>query len=234
MNVVVQIFHIFTLFERNVIFRLDHNTHHCLCQHTGGDTSSLQGALFCSNTDRLTMDNIYGLGQMSVESTWSLLGLLDRDQLLDTVDSSSVATDTGSSTTGLLQPLRSRSVSPPSPLTDAAKTRSSVIGGLDIHSCLQFLLDLYGQVLSPLATPRTPLMQLNATIRSVVMLSDLFTERPQFEWMFKILLELLHSHPLEDELISQYLVIGVCKAAAILGVVRMANICFHLGGFVNI
>ena len=105
--------------------------------------------------------------QMSVESTWSLLGLLDRDQLLDTVDSSSVATDTGSSTTGLLQPLRSRSVSPPSPLTDAAKTRSSVIGGLDIHSCLQFLLDLYGQVLSPLATPRTPLMQLNATIRSV-------------------------------------------------------------------
>ena len=105
--------------------------------------------------------------QMSVESTWSLLGLLDRDQLLDSEGSSSVATDTGASTTGLLQPLRSRSVSPPSPLTDAAKTRSSVIGGLDIHSCLQFLLDLYGQVLSPLVTPRTPLMQLNATIRSV-------------------------------------------------------------------
>ena len=104
---------------------------------------------------------------MSVESTWALLGLLDRDQLLDSEGSSSVATDTGASTTGLLQPLRSRSVSPPSPLTDAAKTRSSVIGGLDIHSCLQFLLDLYGQVLSPLATPRTPLMQLNATIRSV-------------------------------------------------------------------
>ena len=67
MNVVLQIFHIFTLFERSVIFRLDHNTHHCLCQHTGGDTSSLQGALFCSNTDRLTMDNIYGLGQVGTD-----------------------------------------------------------------------------------------------------------------------------------------------------------------------
>ena len=107
---------------------------------------------------------------MSVESTWSLLGLLDRDQILDNVASSSVATETTSSSSlsaTLLEPFRSRSASPPSPLTDAAKTRSSVIGGLDIHSCLQFLLDLYGQVLSPLATPRTPLMQLNATIRSV-------------------------------------------------------------------
>ena len=53
------------------------------------------------------------------------------------------------------------------------------------------------------------------------MLSDLFTERPQYDWLLKVLLGLLQSHPLEDELISQYLVIGVCKAAAVLGVVSM-------------
>ena len=53
------------------------------------------------------------------------------------------------------------------------------------------------------------------------MLSDLFTERPQFDWMLKVLLELLHSRPLEDELVSQYLVIGICKASAVLGVVSV-------------
>ena len=57
----------------------------------------------------------------------------------------------------------------------------------------------------------------------VVMLSDLFTERPQFDWMLKVLLELLHSRPLEDELVSQYLVIGICKASAVLGVVSVSR-----------
>ena len=50
--------------ERNDRFRLDLDTHHCLCQHTGSDSSGLQGALFCSNADRLTSDGSYGLGQV--------------------------------------------------------------------------------------------------------------------------------------------------------------------------
>ena len=62
-----------------------------------------------------------------------------------------------------------------------------------------------------------------ASYPQVVMLSDLFTERPQFDWMLKVLLELLHSRPLEDELVSQYLVIGICKASAVLGVVSVSR-----------
>jgi huntingtin len=47
------------------------------------------------------------------------------------------------------------------------KQRSSSLSGLDVHSCLQFLLELYSQWLSPGANPKTPLMQLNETVKSV-------------------------------------------------------------------
>ena len=50
------------------------------------------------------------------------------------------------------------------------------------------------------------------------MLSDLFSERVQFEWMFSTLLDLNNSSS-EDELMNQYLVIGLCKAAAVLSLV---------------
>ena len=42
-----------------------------------------------------------------------------------------------------------------------------MVSGLDIHSCLQLLLELYGQVVAPNATPKVPLMQLTETIKSV-------------------------------------------------------------------
>lgn len=45
------------------------------------------------------------------------------------------------------------------------KQRSSKVHGLDIHSCLQFLLELYGTLLS--VNNKTPLMQLNETVKSV-------------------------------------------------------------------
>ena len=38
---------------------------------------------------------------------------------------------------------------------------------IDINSCLQFLLDLYGQWLSPSASPKPPLMLRNEVIKSV-------------------------------------------------------------------
>ena len=47
------------------------------------------------------------------------------------------------------------------------KERSSAVSGLDIHSCLQFLLEQFGQFLAPNAAPRVPLMQLNETVKSV-------------------------------------------------------------------
>lgn len=47
------------------------------------------------------------------------------------------------------------------------KERASAISGLDIHSCLQFLLEQFEQFLSPSASPRVALMQLNETVKSV-------------------------------------------------------------------
>ena len=54
----------------------------------------------------------------------------------------------------------------------------------------------------------------------VLALSDIFTERQQFMWMLDALMEVYRTHPTEDELVTQYLVVGICKAAAIVGVVR--------------
>ena len=49
--------------------------------------------------------------------------------------------------------------------------------------------------------------------------SDLFTERNQFDMMFSTLMELQKLHPMEDEILNQYLVPAICKAAAVLGMV---------------
>ena len=60
----------------------------------------------------------------------------------------------------------------------------------------------------------------------VVALSDLFTERHQFEWMLDALLEVNRTHPTEDELVNNYLVVGICKAAAIVGLVSSITFTF--------
>lgn len=54
----------------------------------------------------------------------------------------------------------------------------------------------------------------------VVVLSDVFTDKSQFDWMLTTLLDIYKSHPGEDELVTQYLIVGICKAAAVVGVVR--------------
>ena len=48
----------------------------------------------------------------------------------------------------------------------------------------------------------------------------MFVERDQYEWMLNVLLETQKIHPAEDEMINQYLNVGICKAAAVVGVVR--------------
>ena len=51
------------------------------------------------------------------------------------------------------------------------------------------------------------------------MLSDVFTDKSQFDWMLSTFLNIHRSHPVEDELTMQYLVVGICKAAAVIGLV---------------
>ena len=66
------------------------------------------------------------------------------------------------------------------------------------------------------------------------MLSDVFTDKAQFEWMLSVFLNIHRSHPAEDELSMQYLIVGVCKAAAVVGLVSRLCICnsaFRVFGF---
>ena len=51
-------------------------------------------------------------------------------------------------------------------------------------------------------------------------LSDCFSSRQHYEWMLSTLLEVYRAHPHEDELVLQYLIVGVCKAASVTGIVR--------------
>ncbi|XP_037081654.1 huntingtin-like [Pollicipes pollicipes] len=86
--------------------------------------------------------------------------------------------------------------------------------GLDINSCLVFLLQLYAQWMAP--EMGVPLPLLTETVRSAVLLSDLLTERSQFEWLLAGCVALYQVHPIDDEVMLQYLVLGLCKAAAVL------------------
>jgi huntingtin len=86
--------------------------------------------------------------------------------------------------------------------------------GLDINSCLQFLLDYYTQLLKNQST--TPLRFLHEIVRSTVIISDLFIDKSQFSWMLEVFLELSKMHTVEDELLHQYLIVGIAKATAVL------------------
>lgn len=53
-------------------------------------------------------------------------------------------------------------------------------------------------------------------IKSILVISDLFTDKTQFTWMLDVFLDLSRTHTIEDEILQQYLIIGICKAAAVL------------------
>jgi len=64
------------------------------------------------------------------------------------------------------------------------------------------------------------MMMMTTMMLQLLAVSDLFTERNQFDMMFSTLMELQKLHPAEDEILNQYLVPAICKAAAVLGMVR--------------
>ncbi|KAM5271600.1 huntingtin [Ctenodactylus gundi] len=104
--------------------------------------------------------------------------------------------------------------SPPTSPVNSRKHRA----GVDIHSCSQFLLELYSRWILPSSSARrTPVILVSEVVRSLLVVSDLFTERNQFEMMYLTLMELRRVHPSEDEILIQYLVPATCKAAAVLG-----------------
>ncbi|XP_050315238.1 huntingtin-like [Anthonomus grandis grandis] len=87
--------------------------------------------------------------------------------------------------------------------------------GLDINSCLQFLLDYYTQIMKSQSTV-VDLRILHETVRSTLYISDLFNDKSQFSWMLDIFLDLAKVHAVEDELLHQFLIVGICKAVGVL------------------
>ncbi|XP_017892227.1 huntingtin isoform X3 [Ceratina calcarata] len=85
---------------------------------------------------------------------------------------------------------------------------------LDLDSCLRFLVELYTSWMSPQA--KTPVQLLTEVVRSILAISDLFVERAQYQWMLDVCLEISRIHPTENVILHQYLVVSVCKAAAVL------------------
>ncbi|XP_029353602.1 huntingtin isoform X2 [Echeneis naucrates] len=169
---------------------------------SAGTLISHEKLLLQINTEREIGNMDYKLGQVSIHSVWlgnNITPLREEEWGEDEEDEM----DTPAPTSPPISPINSR------------KHRA----GVDIHSCSQFLLELYSQWLIP-GSPgnrKTPTILISEVVRSLLAVSDLFTERNQFDMMFSTLMELQKLHPPEDEILNQYLVPAICKAAAVLG-----------------
>lgn len=85
---------------------------------------------------------------------------------------------------------------------------------LDVNSCLRFLLDLYSSWMSP--GSKMPLRLLHEVVKSLLLVSELFVERSQFQWMLESCMDLWKVHLVEDEVLRRHLIVAVCKASAVL------------------
>ncbi|XP_052401425.1 huntingtin isoform X2 [Carassius gibelio] len=173
-----------------------------LSSSTAGTLISHEKLLLQINTEREIGNMDYKLGQVSIHSVWlgnNITPLREEEWGEDEEDEADAPVP----------------ASPPVSPINSRKHRA----GVDIHSCSQFLLELYSQWILPgsPSSRKTPVVLLSEVVRSLLAVSDLFTERNQFDMMFSTLTELQKVHPPEDEILNQYLVPAICKAAAVLG-----------------
>ncbi|XP_058802645.1 huntingtin isoform X2 [Phymastichus coffea] len=85
---------------------------------------------------------------------------------------------------------------------------------LDVNSCVRFLLELYASWLSP--GNKLSLRLLYEIVRSLLLVSELFVERSQFQWMLESCMELWKNHQVEDEILRRHLIVSICKTSAVL------------------
>nr|XP_055060920.1 huntingtin isoform X1 [Misgurnus anguillicaudatus] len=173
-----------------------------LSSSTAGTLISHEKLLLQINTEREMGNMEYKLGQVSIHSVWlgnNITPLREEEWGEDEEDEGDAPAP----------------ASPPVSPINSRKHRA----GVDIHSCSQFLLELYSQWILPgsPSSRKTPVVLVSEVVRSLLAVSDLFTERNQFDMMFSTLTELQKVHPPEDEILNQYLVPAICKAAAVLG-----------------
>ena len=102
------------------------------------------------------------------------------------------------------------------PLFLLLREENLAAAGLDTHSCTQFLTDLFSQWLAH-GGQDTPLTVLTASVRAMIMISDIFTQDGQWSWMLGALSDLYKVHPVEDELMCGLLLLGISKAVAVIG-----------------
>ncbi|XP_034528082.1 huntingtin [Ailuropoda melanoleuca] len=168
---------------------------------TTGALISHDKLLLQINPERELGNMSYKLGQVSIHSVWlgnSITPLREEEWEEEEEEEADVPVP----------------ASPPTSPVNSRKHRA----GVDIHSCSQFLLELYSRWILPSGSARrTPIILISEVVRSLLVVSDLFTERTQFEMMYLALTELRRVHPAEDEILAQYLVPATCKAAAVLG-----------------
>ncbi|KDR16213.1 huntingtin [Zootermopsis nevadensis] len=162
-------------------------------QEVTGQCLELKHVLNRSNIERILSPDRYGYSQVSLEYLWTATRMLDTNSNPGEGDTHKVTVSASC----------------------LEHEQYLAASGLDLHSCLHFLLDLYSQWTLPQSG--TPLQLVSEAVRSILAVSDLFTEKAQFQWMLATCLELGKHHPFEDEILHQYLVFGACKAAAVLG-----------------
>ena len=104
------------------------------------------------------------------------------------------------------------------PLFLILREENLAAAGLDTISCVHFITDLFSQWLSRPST--LPLTVLTSAVRSLVMVSDIFTQDAQFCWMLDTLSELYRNHPAEDELLCELLLLGLSKAVSVVGFIE--------------
>lgn len=106
-------------------------------------------------------------------------------------------------------------------------------GYLTLKKLISCLMSFYSfRCSSDMANIAPPLTLLTEAVQSVVILSDLFYEENQFEWMLMKLYDIQRHHPIEDETMHSILNIGICKAMAVLGHAD-SNLIDHVKRFIE-
>jgi huntingtin len=160
-------------------------------------------------------------GHISVEFLRKMCKMSSKNNKTSPLSPLSPSSDTSSTSSGSA-PISNERVSSVMPAAIQESDLTRVLPqyrdnlDIDLHSCIHFLLDLYNQLISSKTTP-PPLAA--SVSRSLLLLSDLFFEKSQYEWMMETFFHRYkHAVHAEDEVEIQFLVYGIIKCCSVLSI----------------